>query len=227
MEWASSGYQIGSLKCNHQGKSNMTIEMSGRRRLLAMVTGAVAALGLSRAVQASHAPTDGQHTAQQRAMHEALARQEIKELRHAYGIATDLIGSNTEAGIAEGRAIYHRIFTLKADMGAAGVAPSIGPDAWVEVVKTALAPYSATQHLIGTQYVTDLVLPGADGTGGKAHMSSYLQAWHSRANEDLWLFMGVYDEDLVWSPGAGWQINRMLLKQIAADFRKIQDRPAE
>ena len=112
MEWASIGYQIGSLKCNYHGKNNMTIEMSGRRRLLAMVTGAVAALGLSRAVQASHAPTDGQHTAQQRAMHEALARQEIKELRHAYGIATDLIGSNTEAGIAEGHG-FVRLMTAR------------------------------------------------------------------------------------------------------------------
>ncbi len=209
----------------------MTIEVTGRRRLLAMITGAVAALGLGRAVQASPVRSDQAdvepRNAQQQAMQEALARQEIKELRHAYGIATDLIGSNTETGIAQGRAIYHRIFTPKADIGAAGVAPSIGPDAWVEVVKTALAPYNATQHLIGTQHVTDLVLPGADGTGGRAHMSSYLQAWHSRANADLWLFMGVYDEDLVWSEGSGWQISRMLLKQIAADFRKIHDQPAE
>lgn len=209
----------------------MTIGMSGRRKLLALVGGAVAALGLSRAAQASHHDKDGgkggHDEARHRAMHEALARQEIKELRHAYGIATDLIGSNAEAGIAEGRAIYHRIFTPKADIGAAGVEPSIGPDAWVDVVKKALAPYNATQHLIGTQYVTDLVLPGAEGIGGKAHMSSYLQAWHSKANADLWLFMGVYDEDVVFNPGTGWQINRMMLKNIASDFRKIHDRPAE
>ena len=220
----------------------------GRRKLLALLGGAVAALGLSRGLQAANEGAaagakdgvpanaggpdgqdgrDGRHGRRHQAMQEAVARQEIKELRHAYGIATDRIGSNTEEGIAEGRAIYRRIFTAGANIGAAGVDPVTGPDAWVDVVKTALAPYNATQHLIGTQHVTDLVLPGMGGTGGKARISSYLQAWHSKADGQLWLFMGTYDEDVVYTPGTGWQIERMLLRQIAADYRQIRDRPPE
>lgn len=148
------------------------------------------------------------------------------ELRHAYAIATDLIGSNIAASVDRGRAIYERIFAPTATIAADGIEPVIGPDAWVDIVLRALAPYSATQHLIGTQYVTDLRLPDAEGAGGRAHMTSYLQAWHSKPSDDLWLYMGTYEDDLCFSAGRGWQIERMMLHQVAADYRKVGRAPA-
>jgi len=196
-----------------------------RRRLLGIFGGAVAALGLAQGVRAGtpkSMPSGRQ--ARRQAMRETFARQRIMELRHAYGLATDLIGKNTPEGIEAGRAIYHRIFTGDARIGAAGVESVKGPDAWVDVVKTALAPYNATQHLIGTQQVTSLTLPDGAGAGGAAHMTSYLQAWHSKANDDLWLFMGTYEDDLVHGEN-GWQISTMMLHQVAADFRRLGKQP--
>jgi hypothetical protein len=157
----------------------------------------------------------------------AAARQEIMELRHAYGMATDLIGSNKEDNVAAGLAIYRRIFTADARIGAAGIDPVSGPDAWAEVVRKALAPYAATQHLIGTQQVTDLQMPEPDGRGGSARMTSYLQAWHSTAAGDLWLYMGTYEDELVHDEGGGWQIARMMLHQTAADYRTLGRPPGD
>ncbi len=161
----------------------------------------------------------------QAGLRELLAREQIKELRHGYGVATDLIGRNTPADIEAGRAIYHRIFTADAVIGAAIVETVTGPDAWVDIVAEALQPYGATQHLIGTQYITGLTLPDAQGRGGAAHMTSYLQAWHAKSNDDLWLFMGTYEEDLVYSAAAGWQIRTMILHQVSADYRKLGKAP--
>jgi hypothetical protein len=147
-------------------------------------------------------------------------------LRHAYGIATDLIAGPEQSGRSEGRDIYRRIFTPQARIGAAGIDPVTGPDAWVDVVVGALEPYSATQHLIGTQYVTDLRLPDASGAGGSARMRSYLQAWHSSADGALWLFMGTYEDELSYSEAHGWQIAAMMLHQTAADHRRLGTPPA-
>ena len=161
----------------------------------------------------------------QAGLRELLAREEIKALRHAYGVATDLIGRNTPADIEAGRAIYHRIFTADAVIGAAIVETVTGPDAWVDIVATALEPYNATQHLIGTQYITALALPDAEGRGGAAHMTSYLQAWHAKPSKDLWLFMGTYEEDVAYSPACGWQIRSMILHQVSADYRRLGEAP--
>lgn len=201
-----------------------------RRRWLGMMGGALAALGVAGAVRAQGGAADGaghrhRHGNHRQAMRESIARQQIMELRHAYGIATDQIGRNTPDEIEAGRAIYRRIFTADASIGAAGVDSVNGPDAWVDIVKKALAPYNATQHLIGTQYITGLVLPDRSGAGGSARMSSYLQAWHSKADGHLWLFMGTYEDDLVWTDAHGWQIRAMILKQVAADYRELGKRP--
>lgn len=161
----------------------------------------------------------------QAGLRELLARGEIMALRHAYGVATDLIGRNTPADIEAGRGIYHRIFTADAVIGAAIVETVTGPDAWVDIVATALEPYNATQHLIGTQYITGLTLPDAEGRGGAAHMTSYLQAWHAKANNDLWLFLGTYEEDVVHSPAGGWQIRSMILHQVSGDYRRLGEAP--
>ncbi len=200
---------------------------NGRRRLLALVGGARAMLGLARPAQgdtrAAQQPPPGSNDSDR--LREALARQEIMELRHAYGIATDLIGTNEEANVAAGRAIYQRIFAADARIGAAGIDPVSGPEAWVEVVSKALAPYAATQHLIGTQQVSGLQMPDQSGAGGRARMSSYLQAWHSKANDDLWLYMGTYEDELVYTDAGGWQIASMMLHQTAADYRKLGRNP--
>ncbi len=204
-----------------------------RRRLLRVMGGVLAAVGVAGVAQAQGQKVDspgkgrhgGRHDSRHRAMHEAMARQQIMELRHAYGIATDLVGKNTPEGIEAGRAIYRRIFTADASIGAAGVDSVKGPDAWVDIVKGALAPYNATQHLIGTQYITNLVVPDRPRAGGSAHMSSYLQAWHSNADGNLWLFMGTYEDDLTWSEESGWQIKAMMLNQVASDYRSLGKRP--
>jgi hypothetical protein len=194
----------------------------GRRRWLSMLGGVVAVVGLTRAERASAgAPAAAAPATTDERLRQQVARQEIRELRLAYGIATDLIGAKRESGRSEGRDIYHRIFTPQARIGADGIDAVTGPDAWVDVVAGALQPFNATQHLIGTQYVTDLRLPDARGAGGSARMQSYLQAWHSTADGELWLFMGTYEDELTYSEAHGWQIAAMMLRQVAADHRRL------
>jgi hypothetical protein len=151
------------------------------------------------------------------------ARLRIQELRHQYAVATDLIGTGSADEVARGTAIYHEIFTPDASLGAAGVPDVTGPDAWADIVSDALAEYSATQHLIGTQLITELRLPSADGSGGSARMSSYLQAWHARADGHLWLFLGTYFDTLTYSAERGWQIADMRLVQVSGERRQISD----
>ena len=160
---------------------------------------------------------------------ETIARLDIQYLQQLYAKATDVIGTNTEAGIAEGRAIYHRIFTEDA-MVRAGPAEgeqlvSQGPDGWVGVVKEALSQYSSTQHLIGTQLVNiEKLETDAQGriTEGAASMESYLQAWHeNRPASSLWLFLGTYASKVRHTPGVGWQIYDMLLTQTGGENREL------
>lgn len=154
----------------------------------------------------------------------AIAKAEITELRNLYARATDAIGRNTPEGIAEGRAIYHRIFTADATIGAAGIDPVTGPDAWVDVVEGALEEYNGTQHLIGSHVVEVKSLPDADGNHGQASMSSYLQAWHSTAQNKLYMFIGTYHDSCVRSADNGWQIAEMHLENTADEVRTITPR---
>lgn len=149
-----------------------------------------------------------------------LAKQEIAELRRRYARATDLIGMMSDESIAEGRTIYHRIFTPDAMIGAEGVDPAIGPDAWVDVVAGALKEFVSTQHLIGTQLVEISSLPDGDGQGGAASMTSYVQAWHATEHE-VWLFIGMYKDQLRYTNAHGWQITDMMLEQISTDRRPL------
>ena len=148
----------------------------------------------------------------------ALARQEIGELRLRYARATDQIGAGNDTDAA--RATYHAIFAADAQISADGVDPASGPDAWYKIVADALATYSATQHLIGTVLVDVDALPDADGEGGRARMTSYLQAWHSTPDNQLWLFIGTYEDECVSTPD-GWQISRMHLRKVSGDNRQI------
>src|SRR5688572_25637250 len=112
------------------------------------------------------------------------AKQEIEELRRLYAIATDLLGrENDPVSLAKGEEIYHRIFTVDADIktmsnGVIG-RQAVGPAAWAVIVKNALGTnFVATQHMIGTQYVEIEQMPNGQPDGpnanGTAEMSSYL-----------------------------------------------------
>ena len=100
-----------------------------------------------------------------------------------------------------------------------------GPDAWVETVEGALADYVATQHLIGTQLVTfgSLETDGADVTAGSATMTSYLQAWHEHRDGHVWVFIGTYEDVVVFMPGIGWQISAMTLREVSSERRPLGD----
>lgn len=135
---------------------------------------------------------------------------DIERLRRLYAKATDLIGTHDEVKVAEGRAIYSRIFTPDAKIRTAPVSgdPLVAdnPEGWVTVVLDALEQYTGTQHLIGTQLV--------EVDGDKAHMESYLHAWHARADGSAWLFLGTYVDE-VKKTAEGWQIYDMTLVETA------------
>ena len=166
---------------------------------------------------------------------ESIARQDIQYLQQLYAKATDTIGTCTEAGIAEGRAIYHRIFTpdaiIRAGRSDSEQLVSQGPDGWVDVVQDALRQYSSTQHLIGTQivHIESLDVDGQGAaTAGEGRMESYLQAWHeNRPEETVWLFLGTYDSRVRYTPGTGWQIYDMTLTQVAGENRDLGPLPGD
>jgi hypothetical protein len=152
-----------------------------------------------------------------------VARQEIEYLRRLYARATDLIGLNTAETIAEGRAIYRRIFTADAEIlvtvqGEVTLSRK-GPDGWVDVVIEALGTtFTTTQHMIGTQLVTIERLPSA-ALSGEASMTSYLQAWHD-AEGEVDTFIGTYHDKVRYTPELGWRIYYMNLEQVAHEIRK-------
>ena len=156
------------------------------------------------------------------------AVQEIEYLRRLYAVATDQLGINTEASIANGMVTYRRIFTpdVTVRVTGAGTDPlrATGPDGWAKIANDALADYVATQHLIGTQLVEihDIEF---DATGnvvsGDASMSRYLQAWHAGADDTVWVFIGTYYDKVRYSPGIGWQIYDMELMRVSGENRAL------
>lgn len=157
-----------------------------------------------------------------------IAAQEIEYLRRSYARATDRIGENTEEAIADGRIVYHRIFTPDVSLRVSGAQisgdPAIGPDAWVDVVAGALAEFSVTQHLIGTQLV-DIEHFETNASGeivsGSATMTSYLQAWHARPDNNVWLFLGTYHDKVRFAPDVGWQIYDSVLERVSGEERPM------
>jgi hypothetical protein len=157
-----------------------------------------------------------------------IAIQDIEYLRRLYARATDRIGENTPESISEGRATYHQIFTPDVFFQVKGddtpAEDTIGPDAWVKVVVDALGPIDATQHLIGTQLV-DIESLESDAAGnviaGEASMTSYLQAWHARANGNVWLFIGSYYDKARYTAGVGWQIYDTTIERISGEERPM------
>ena len=150
-----------------------------------------------------------------------VAKQEIEYLQRWYASATDLIGSNMPDQVEEGRGIYHRIFTPDVSIqasAAGGVYYEVtGRDEWVKVVTTALSVFDTTQHLLGTQIVELASLPNAEGEGGEATMSSYLQAWHSDPDRVIDIYIGTYYSKVRYTPGVGWQIYEMRLQKVAGE----------
>ena len=158
----------------------------------------------------------------------AVAVQQIEYLRRRYATATDLIGLNTAASIAEGRKTYHAIFTPDVVIRVKGegvpAEDTTGPDAWVEVASNALERFAVTQHLIGTQLV-DIDRIDFDGSGnvvaGEATMSSYLQAWHATPDNNVWLFLGTYHDKVRFVPGTGWRIYHVTLERVSGEERPM------
>lgn len=143
----------------------------------------------------------------------------IEQLQRLYAKATDTIGRGGEADIAAGRALYHRIYTPDVQIRTANTGgkplTATGPDAWVDVVHSALKDYTGTQHLIGTQLVE---LGDAEGQAVRqeteqptAIMESYVNAWHKNADGSVYLFLGTYISKVRHSE-LGWQIFDMTLR---------------
>ena len=158
------------------------------------------------------------------------ARQDIEYLRRMYGHATDLIGKNTPEAVAEGLAVYRRIFTADARISAHSPSnpplTAIGPEGWAEVVEKALSVFKATQHLIGSQLVTIDSLPEeGDAASGRASMSSHLHAWHHGHDDTLDIFIGIYHDKVRYVPGTGWQIEQMDLERISGEIRPPRAQP--
>jgi hypothetical protein len=98
----------------------------------------------------------------------------------------------------------------------------VSPISIVTLVLGALGELGPTQHLIGTQLVEIKSMELDDEcnvVAGSAYMESYLQAWHEQKDEKVWLFLGTYFDDVVYIPGTGWRIEKMILQQVAGETR--------
>ena len=158
------------------------------------------------------------------------ARSDVGQLRHLYGVATDLIAAGN---FSEGRDIYRRIFTadVRICIFTCGIVQVNGPDAWATFVDNALNPCDC-QHLLGSQVIEidDLPRgnPGTSNASGHATMSTYLQAWQAFDNssdpddgQTLSTFIGTYFDKARVTRGVGWQIYDMLLTRTSGDTRQI------
>jgi hypothetical protein len=151
------------------------------------------------------------------------AIQDIEYLRKRYAKATDKIGTGVKQSVEEGRRTYQRIFSKDAVIWAGEhISPQIGPEAWVQVVAGALKDIGPTQHLIGTQLV-ELKRFELDEEcnllRGTATMESYVQAWHERKDDLVWVFIGTYLDEVGFLPGLGWRIEAMQLLQVGGETR--------
>ena len=50
-------------------------------------------------------------------------------------------------------------------------------------------------------------------------MESYLQAWHERKDDRVWVFIGTYLDEVSFLPGRGWRIEEMRLLQVGGETR--------
>ncbi len=198
-----------------------------RRQL--MVGGATLAAGSA----ALFASTGTSKAASDSAIEEVVAKAQISELRRMYGKATDLLGAgkdhdhfgedgtlSKEIKFFMGQNIYRRIFTPDATIAAPGLS-GVGPDDWADKVASALSPFSATQHMLGTQLVDIDEMPDAEGCGGGGRMQSYLNALHELgAGGNIIIFRGTYFDKVRYTPEVGWQIYDMNLVLASLETRE-------
>ena len=77
-----------------------------------------------------------------------------------------------------------------------------GPDATADFCERALAPYSVTQHLLGTHQI--------EIEGDRARARTYLHATHIYAHGEVYVLGGTYTDELERHP-EGWRIARRSL----------------
>ncbi|MFA5677722.1 MAG: nuclear transport factor 2 family protein [Pseudomonas sp.] len=180
--------------------------------LLLGLFGSCAAVAVPADAQA-HCLADGQ-----KALQQVADRQAIEYLRRQYAVATDLFGMGGAEQVQRAQAIYQRIFTedasIRVIIDGQVTRQARGPDGWALEVQRALQPYAGVQHLIGSQLVEFACSEDA-ASPVSATMSSYLQAWHDRPGEDVYLFIGTYHDRVRLVPGIGWQIHDMELQRVS------------
>jgi len=128
-------------------------------------------------------------------------KQEITEICYRYGLALD---RRDWAALAA-------LFTPDANAFYLDMPPARGYQAIEDTCRTALAPLSATQHLISNV----VVRLGGD----HAESSCYLQAQHVKAGTaggDNFIIAGRYDDQLVRTPD-GWRIRERRLQAMWTD----------
>jgi 3-phenylpropionate/cinnamic acid dioxygenase small subunit len=125
-------------------------------------------------------------------------KQEIAELCYRYGLTLD---SHDWIGFAT-------LFTSDANAFYLDMPPCRGYQAIEDTCRAALAPMSATQHLISN------VVVRLDGD--RAESTCYLQAQHVKtgtAGGDNFIIAGRYDDQLVRTPD-GWRIRERRLQAM-------------
>jgi 3-phenylpropionate/cinnamic acid dioxygenase small subunit len=128
-------------------------------------------------------------------------KQEITEICYRYGLALDTRDWAALAGL----------FTPDADAYYMDMPPARGYQAIEDTCRTALAPMSATQHLISN------VVVRLDGD--RAESTCYLQAQHVKPGTpggDNFIIAGRYDDQLVRTP-QGWRIRERRLQAMWTD----------
>ncbi|MEE2776723.1 MAG: nuclear transport factor 2 family protein [Acidobacteriota bacterium] len=145
------------------------------------------------------------------------AQQQIAELLRRYAHATDLIAADSAANEADVEATYRRIFTADAKIGVRGQMSVSGPAAWLELVKASTGALRGSQHMLGSQVVEVGRLPNAEGLGGEATITSYLQATRVGADGDVSRVLGTYLATASHSAESGWQIAELMLEVLALD----------
>ena len=138
-------------------------------------------------------------------------RLEIENLQRLYAQATDGLGGQDEVAKAQSLATYERIFmpNVQITTSNTGAEPltASSPQGWYDVVASALAHYTSTQHMIGTQVVT------GDALG--PHLESYLSAWHFEEDGSVQVFLGTYIDEIV-RDGSTWKIASMNLRHTGS-----------
>ncbi len=143
-------------------------------------------------------------------------RIEIEDLAVGYARGTDAIGSGD---LERGKAIYRTCFTDDArttvyfpGTPSAGEPDfsTVGTDSWADFVAGVFsgAPYTATQHLMGSFFVQLDGDGGDDGGnvgGERARMESYLHATHVRTDGTVDIANGTYTDSVVKVNGE-WRI---------------------